>query len=181
MSIGYEVLGNEIRHILNYETCAYPLYVHFFRFLINKGLYRQREHRKLSYRTMLSYFKTSKYLIRKLPSYLQKVFSSKPTEEVDILFLSRYRPTEINATKNVKTDYLFNTIIDKIDKSPLRPDMALMAQTDEKHYTDDRVHNVNVLDFLSLRILLKSTFHSFLLYFKYKKISKRLLMGKDRM
>lgn len=113
--------------------------------------------------------------IRKLRTYLKEIFKTRQSEEVDILFLSNYRPVKIDATKGLKTDYLFKTIIEEIHRSPTRFTMALMTKgVGGKRYTDDRVHNFNAYDFLSLKILLKSLARSTLLYLNYRKITEKL-------
>lgn len=181
MSAVDELFTDEIKETLQQKIGAYPLYVYCVNYLLNKGLWRKLENESLFNRNL----RKSKNVNRRLTTYIKKFFKSpyikrlfkrKPAvEEVDVLFLSRYRPIDINGKKGLKTDYLFNSIINTIHKNPLRLKMALVNPTFEReHYTDDRVHNLNVYDFLSLKILLKSIAYSSSLYFKYKKIITKL-------
>jgi len=174
-SLDYEGFCSKMRDILMTKTGAYPLYFYFFRFLINENLYKKREYRTLSY-GLKGYSITSRTLIKKVKFYAKKVFNSKRAKKVDILFLSRYRPTKINTSEIIESDYLFNSVISEICKNPLKPKLALATlETDGKRYTDDRVYNFNLMDFLSLRIIFKSIFRPLLLLFKYKVISRKLL------
>jgi surface carbohydrate biosynthesis protein len=172
-----ELFGNGMKELLQNELVAYPLYVYCFNEIINKGLYAKLEYAGPPGRSSeLPTISKVSPPARKIKPYLRNLFKRKPAVgKVDVLFISRYRPIEVSGAQGLGTDYLFNPVLNVICKGSSKLRMAMIDVGGQgKHYGDDRLDNFNVLDFLSFGLLFKCVFRSFSVYYKYKKIIKRL-------
>lgn len=185
-----DLFGNGMREILESRVGVFPLFVYCFNDILTKRLYSGLVNDRRSDRgsEQLGGMHRNSIMhqikrVSKIRPYLKNFLKSNPNvEKADVMFISRYRPVNINDRQRLKTDYLFNPVVKEVYKSPLRPKMAIVALWGQgRRYTDDRVSNFNLFDFLSLRSLFKSMFRSISLYFKYRKIVSRLSNAQKKM
>jgi predicted glycosyltransferase len=172
-----------MREFLQTNVGAYPLYTHCFGDILNRRLCAKLESDDL--------FAESKEApigaggtpsAGKIRHYMKSILKKPNAEECDMLLLSRYRPINIGGADGFKADYLFDSVIDEVHKAHPHPRMALVCIGGHGDvYTDWRVANFSLFEFLSLRILLKSVIRSVLLRLRYKRIARRLSIVQKKM
>lgn len=169
------LFNNGMKTILQERLVSYPLYVYCFFDILNGDLLVKLDSGNTDNAGQVQYVNQSPRA-GKIRPYLRRLLKGKPNvEHTDILFVSRYRPATIDAAQSIRTDYLFHSIINEIFNSPSCPRMALICVGGEgEHYTDEKVDNFGLFDFLSPEIVLKTIFQSVRLYFKYRRIEKKL-------
>jgi glycosyltransferase involved in cell wall biosynthesis len=177
MAVYDNLFDNGIREVLQTRITAYPLYVYCFNGIMNEILFAKLGDASAPGRSSeVAAIPKVNPPARKIRPYLLNLFRRKHTVgKVDVLFISRYRPAEVSGTQGLRADYLFNPVLNEICKGFSQLRMAMVDVGGQgKHYSDDRLDNFNVLDFLSFGLLFKCVFRSFSFYYKYKKMIKRL-------
>jgi len=179
-----DLFNNGMREILYADVGAYPLYVHCFGDILNRRLCVELENKGLldeSKEGPTGAGGTPSWF--KIRHYLKSVLKKKPNVKgFDVLFLSRYRPIDIDGADGFKTDYLFTSVINEVSKSHPSPRIALVSVGGHGNlYTDGRVANFSLFEFLSPGLLLKSVVRSVLLRFRYRRIAKRLSTVQKKM
>jgi hypothetical protein len=176
MAVINDLFSNGMREILQSRIGLYPVYVYCFNDILNKGLLVRLENESLFSRSPAASGSSVNPRLRKIRPYLINLLRRRSAvQTTGIMFVSRFRLMGVDEAKRVRTDYLFDPVINEICKNPPPLGMALVCVGGQgKHYTDDRVRNFSLFDFLSLRLLLKSLFGSGLLYLKYRRLAKRL-------
>jgi hypothetical protein len=176
MAVINDLFSNGMREILRSRIGLYPVYVFCFNGILNKGLLIRLENGSLFSRSPAASGSSVNPRLRKIRPYLTNLLRRRSAvQTTGIMFVSRFRSMGVDEAKRVRTDYLFDPVINEICKNPPPLGMALVCVGGQgKHYTDDRVKNFSLFDFLSLRLLLKSLFGSGLLYLKYRRLAKRL-------
>jgi hypothetical protein len=176
MAVINDLFSNGMREILRSRIGLYPVYVFCFNDILNKGLLIGLESGSLFSRSSAASGSSVNPRLRKIRPYLINLLRRRSAvQKTGIMYVSRFRSMGVDEAKRVRTDYLFDPVINEICKNPPPLGMALVCVGGQgKHYTDDRVKNFSLFDFLSLRLLLKSLFGSGLLYLKYRRLAKRL-------
>jgi CDP-glycerol glycerophosphotransferase (TagB/SpsB family) len=174
MAFGDDLFDNGIDTILHEWFECYPLYVYCFLDILNSEILVKLQ-RNLIDSGQEHYVSQSPKAGKILPYLRNLLKGNARVENVDILFVSRYRPAVVDIAKALRTDYLFHSVINEIFTNPPHSRMALVSVGGEgEHYTDERVDNFGLFDFLSLGILLRTTFRSLGLYLRYRGIVKKL-------
>ena len=177
MAVINDLFSNGMKEILQSRIGLYPVYVFCFNDILNKGLLIRLENGSLFSRSPAASGSIVNPRLRKIRPYLINLLRRRSAvQKTDMMFVSRFRPMgAVDEAKTVRTDYLFDPVINEICKKPSSLRMALVCVGGQgKHYTDDRVKNYSLFDFLSLGLLLKSLFGSGLLYLRYRRLAKKL-------
>lgn len=172
-----DLFSNGMREFLQTNVGAYPLYVHCFSDILNRRSLVKSENKSL-----LDQGKEGTEAAGggpgagKIRYYLKSMLKKKlHVKGFDVLFLSRYRPIDVDEPESFNTDYLFNSVIKEVGKSSLHLSMALVCIGGHgKPYTDKRVCNFSLFEFLSPGLLLKCVARSGQLRFRYMRLAKRL-------
>lgn len=177
-----DLFSNGMREFLQTNVGAYPLYTHCFGDILNRRLCARLESGDLLAESKAPVGAGGSPSAGKIRHYIKSILKKPNAEECDMLFLSRYRPINIDGAAGFKTDYLFNSVINEVNRSNLHPVMALVCiGGHDDVYTDWRAANFSLFEFLSLRILLKSVARSVLLRLRYRRIAKRLSSVQKKM
>jgi len=176
MAVINDLFSNGMKEVLQNRVESYPVYVYCFNDILNKRLLIRLENGSLFRGSRVASGSNVNPPLRKIRPYLINLLRRRSTvQKTGIMFVSRFRSMGVDEAERVRTDYLFDPVINEICKNPPPLGMALVCVGGQgKHYTDDRVKNFGLFDFLSLRLLLKSLFGSGLLYLKYRRLAKRL-------
>jgi CDP-glycerol glycerophosphotransferase (TagB/SpsB family) len=176
MTVMNGLFEGDVEKILGSRLKCYPVYVYCFNDILNRGLGAELDAER-PFRTSASdSVQSVSPKFSKIRPYLRSLFRTKHrVQEAEIVFVSRYRPTTMSGIEGLKTDYLFNPVIDEIFRATKHLKVVLISVGGQaKPYTDRRVRNLSLFNFMSWRLSLTSIFRSSLLYFKYKRTARRL-------
>lgn len=165
-----KLFTKEVKGILEHKMRAYPLYAYFISSFISSRRYKLLAREDLPANRASTNWKAR---IANSLLYIKNALRHTSTpKRADIVFLSRYRPVDDKARQGIKikTDYLFQNVIDKIHENPSHLNVALVTVGSRKErYSDYRVNNLNMFDFLSPKIIIESLLYSLPLYIRYRK------------
>ena len=148
-----------MKELLQNRVESYPVYVYCFNDILNKRLLIRLENESLFRGSRVASGSNINPPLRKIRPYLINLLRRSTVQKTGIMFVSRFRSMGVDEAERVRTDYLFDPVINEICKNPPPLGMALVCVGGQgKYYTDDRVKNFGLFDFLSLRLLLKSLF-----------------------
>jgi len=128
------------------------------------------------------YFKKFRLLLRRLCKYISKSikyyfeYNVRKKMKRDVLIFSRNRISTIETKKGkLRSDYLFWKLFEKLNEENVNSLFLNMELNfDKLPNSDISLPSINIMDFMNIKILIKSSFQSLVYFRKYNKILKKL-------